>query len=218
MSAQEALSAAVIGGPDGAAGQVAQGLRDAGAQVVLLSPAGRETLAAQLIAANRPRLVVWAPEPQAAAVPTPLLDYDEAGWDAVAAQPIRDAIACVQAAGDAFDSGGAIVTVLPTLSSRGAAGLTGWSTAAEGVRSLVKVAAREYGPRAITVNAVALPANVLAGAEDSLDRPGLAAATIAPPADAGGDVSSIIAALASPPWTSVTGATIAVDGGVWMPA
>jgi 3-oxoacyl-[acyl-carrier protein] reductase len=147
-----------------------------------------------------------------------VLDYDESGWDSVAAQPIRDAIACVQAAADTFESGGAIVTVLPTLSSRGSAGFTAWSTAAEGVRSLVKVAARELGPRGITVNAVALPANVLAGTEESLDRPGLPATTIPVPTTSGGDVSALIAALASPPWTSVTGATIAVDGGVWMPA
>ena len=106
---------------------------------------------------------------------------------------------------------------MPTLSSRGSAGLTGWSTAAEGVRSLVKVAAREFGTRRITVNAVALPAAALAGAEGSLDRPGLPAATLPAPTDAG-EAAGIIAALASPPWTAVTGATIAVDGGVWMPA
>ena len=212
------LTAAVVGAPDGPAAQVAQGLRAAGADVVLLAPAGRAALTEQLIGAGRPRLVVWAPSPGTAATPTPLLDYDQAGWDTVAAQPIRDAVACVQAAGDALEHGGAIVTVLPTLSSRGAAGLTGWSTAAEGVRSLVKVAARELGPRQITINAVALPAAVLAGADGSLDRPGLPAATLPVPKDAGGDVAAIITALASPPWTSVTGQTIAVDGGVWMPA
>jgi 3-oxoacyl-[acyl-carrier protein] reductase len=212
------LTAAVVGGPGGPAEQVAKGLRDSGAEVVVLPPAGRSQLAQQLIAAGRPQLVVWAPSPGKAAVPTPLMDYDAPGWDAVAAQPIRDAIACVQAAGDAFERGGAIVTVVPTLSSRGSAGLTGWSTAAEGVRSLVKVAARELGPRDITVNAVALAANVLAETEESLDRPGLPASTLPAPPVAGGDVSAIIAAFASPPWKSVTGATIAVDGGVWMPA
>jgi NAD(P)-dependent dehydrogenase (short-subunit alcohol dehydrogenase family) len=215
------LTAAVIGGPDGPAAHVAEGLRETGTEVVVLAPCARAELAAQLIAAGRPRLVVWAPTPGPAATPTPLTDYDEKGWDTVAAQPLRDAIACLQAAGDAFEDGGisgTIVAVLPTLSSRGSAGLTGWSTAAEGVRSLVKVAAREYGPRRITVNAVALPAAALAGAEGSLDRPGLPAATLPAPTDAGGDVAAIIAALASPPWTSVTGATIAVDGGVWMPA
>ena len=47
------------------------------------------------------------------------------------------------------EAGGAIVAVLPTLSQpTGSAGLTGWSTAAEGVRSLVKVAARETSARA----------------------------------------------------------------------
>jgi 3-oxoacyl-[acyl-carrier protein] reductase len=216
--AEQILTAAVIGSTDGPAGEVAQGLRDAGAEVVVLPPTTRAELAEQLVSAGRPRLVVFAPSPGTAANPTPVLDYDEAGWDAVAAQPIREAIACVQAAADTFERGGAIVTVLPTLSSRGSAGMTGWSTAAEGVRSLVKVAARELGPRAITVNAVALPANVLAGTEASLDRPGLPATTIPVPTTSGGDVSALIAALASPPWTSVTGATIAVDGGVWMPA
>jgi 3-oxoacyl-[acyl-carrier protein] reductase len=213
-----ALTVAVLGGPDGPAAQIADALREAGADVVVLAPAGREELARRLIEAGRPQLVVWAPSPGAAATKAPLLDYDEAGWDAVAAQPIRDAIACVQAAADSFEGGGAIVTLLPTLSSRGSAGLTGWSTAAEGVRSLVKVAAREYGPLGITINAVALPASALAGTDDSLDRPGLPAPSLTVPADAGGDVASIIAALASPPWRSVTGATIAVDGGVWMPA
>ncbi len=211
------LTAAVIGGPGGPAGQVASGLREGGADVVVLEPGARAELAAQLIEAGRPRLVVWAPTPGSAASPTLLTDYDATGWDTVAAQPIRDAIATFQAAGDAFDEGGTIVALVPTLSSRGSAGLTGWSTAAEGVRSLVKVAAREYGPRQITVNAVALPAAALAGTEGSLDRPGLPAATLPAPAHAG-DASAIIAALASAPWTAVTGATIAVDGGVWMPA
>jgi NAD(P)-dependent dehydrogenase (short-subunit alcohol dehydrogenase family) len=211
------LTAAVIGGPGGPAAQVTSGLCGVGVDAIVLAPDGRAELAAQLVAAGCPRLVVWAPAPGSAASPNPLTDYDAAGWDAVAAQPIRDAIATFQAAGDTLERGGALVAVLPTLSSRGSAGLTGWSTAAEGVRSLVKVTAREYGSRQITVNAVTLPAATLAGTEGSLDRPGLPAASLPIPADAG-EVSAIIAALASPPWTAVTGATIAVDGGVWMPA
>jgi 3-oxoacyl-[acyl-carrier protein] reductase len=211
------LRAAVIGGPGGPAAQVAAGLRESGVDAVVLPAEGRAELAKRLIDAGRPQLVIWAPAPGRAATPTTLTDYDEAGWDAVAAQPIRDAIATFQAAADVLDGAGTIVAVLPTLSSRGSAGLTGWSTAAEGVRSLVKVAAREYGPRQITVNAVTLPAAALAGTEGSLDRPGLPAATLAAPTDAG-EAAGILAALAAPPWTSVTGATIALDGGVWMPA
>src|SRR5438105_1029073 len=107
------LTAAVIGGPNGPAAHVVSGLRDAAADVVVLAPDGRAELAAQLIGAGRPRLVVVAPTPGPAAIPTPLADYDETGWDTVAAQPIRDAIACLQAAGDAFEDGGTIVVLLP---------------------------------------------------------------------------------------------------------
>ena len=89
------LTAAVIGGPDGPAAQVAAGLRKGGADVVVLAPGGRAELAAQLVASGRPRLVVFAPDPGPAASPTPITEYDAPGWDAVAAQPIRDAIACL---------------------------------------------------------------------------------------------------------------------------
>lgn len=198
------LKAAVVGGPTGPAAHLADALRALGAEVT-------ERLVAPL------DLVVWAPDPGAASVKAALLDHSAEDWDGQAARPLREAVACFQSAGRALGEGGAIVAVLPTLAMNGSAGLTAWSTAAEGMRSLVKVAAREFGKRGITVNTVALPAGVLAGAGESLDRPGLPAARLPIPETAR-EAAGIIAALASPPWTSVTGATIAVDGGVWMPA
>ncbi len=203
------LRAAVLGGP-GPATEIAEGLRHLGAIVAdhFAPPDPAVPL----------RLVVWAPAPGAAATRLALLDHDARSWDAEAAQPLRDAVACFQQAADALVAGGSIVAVLPTLAMSGAAGLTAWATAAEGLRSLVKVAAREFGSRGITVNTVALPAKVLAGHPDSLDRPGLPAARLPIPVTAAGEVAGIIAALAAPPWDRVTGATIAVDGGVWMPA
>ena len=109
------------------------------------------------------------------------------------------------------------MAVIPTFAMAGSAGYSAWTTAAEGLRSLVKVAARDLGKQGISVNAVALPAQVLAGTSASLNRPGLPAAVFTPPTDAS-EAAGIIAALAAPPWTAVTGATIALDGGVWMPA
>jgi NAD(P)-dependent dehydrogenase (short-subunit alcohol dehydrogenase family) len=215
-------SAVVVGGPEGVAGQVAEGLRALGTPTCELIPASRAELAAAMGRANVDqaaplRLVVCALSPPADQ-PLALTEHDAAGWDARACQPLRDAVACFQAAGDAFGHAGTIVAVLPTLAMSGSAGFTAWSTAAEGLRSLVKVTAREYGKRSITVNAVALPAAVIAGSATSLDRPGLPAAKLPVPESAAGRVAEIIYALSAPPWTAVTGATIAVDGGVWMPA
>ncbi len=209
--------AVVVGGAAGPARDVAEGLRGQGFSIIELAPAGRAELAAAMRAAS-PILVVWAPSAGAASAPMPLTAHDEATWNAHACQPLRDAVACFQAAGDAFDDTGAIVAVLPTLAMNGSPGFTAWSTAADGLRSLVKVTAREYGKRAITVNAIALPAALIAGSAASLDRPGLPAAKLAVPQSAAGSVAEIIAALAAAPWTAVTGATIAVDGGVWMHA
>jgi NAD(P)-dependent dehydrogenase (short-subunit alcohol dehydrogenase family) len=209
----------VVGGPGGPASQAAGGLRAIGASVTELAAGSRADLTAQLSAIASLRLVVWAPSPGASAVPTPLMEQDEAQWDAGAAQPLREAVACFQAAEQALESasGGAIVAILPTIAMNGSSGLTAWSTASEGLRSLVKVSSREFSKRGITVNAVTLPAAVLAGSAESLNRPGLPAATLTIP-ESTGDVAGILAALAEPPWTSVTGMTIAVDGGVWVPA
>ncbi len=209
--------AAVVGGPTGPAAEVAAGLSALGCTVALLAAGTRADLAAQLRAAGSVQLVVWAPDPGAAATPSSLLEHGEAQWDAEAAEPLRQAIACFQAAGESLEPGAAIVALIPTLAMSGSPGFTAWTTASEGLRSLVKVAAREFGRKGISVNAVALPAQTLATSTRSLDRAGLPAAVFTPPSGAG-EAASILAALAAPPWTSVTGATIALDGGVWMPA
>ena len=211
------LCVAVVGGPGGPAAQVAVGLRRLGAEVHETAPAVRADLTATLSGFGSLDLVVWAPSPGASATPTPLVEQDAAQWDAGASQPLREAVACFQAAQQVLGAAGAIVALLPTIAMNGAAGLTAWTTASEGLRSLVKVASREFSKRGITVNAMTLPATVLAGSTISLNRPGLPAATLPIPEDAGA-AAGILAALAAPPWTFVTGMTISVDGGVWVPA
>lgn len=212
------IVAAVVGGPTGPTADVAQGLRGLGIAVTELPSGTRGELATGLRASGPVNLVVWAPAPGTAAAPKALVDHDEAAWDLEAAEPLRQAVACFQAAQDVMaEAGGALVAVLPTFAMAGSAGFTAWTTAAEGLRSLVKVAARDLGRHNITVNAIALPAQALAGSAESLNRPGLPAAVFTPPADAS-EAAGIIAALAAAPWRAVTGATIAVDGGVWAPA
>ncbi len=209
---------AVVGGPGGPAAALAEGLRDLGTAVVELpAVTDRQDLRRRFRAAAPLNQVIWVPDPGASAIPTPLLNQDELTWDAFAAAPLRAAVTCFQAALEGLTGGGSIVALLPTIAMQGAAGLTAWATAAEGLRSLVKVAAREYGKRGLTVNAVAMPAAALAGVTESLNRPGLPVPQLDPPASAA-DAAGIVLALAGPPWTGVNGATIALDGGVWMPA
>ena len=218
---ESALRAAVIGGPDGPAAQVAQGLRAAGAEVVVLPAGGRAELAR---AADRGRppaeLVVWAPAPGAAAAPTPLLDYDEAGWDrrCRAADSRRDRL---RASRRRRFRGGRRDRHRPAdaLAAAARPDSPAWSTAAEGVRSLVKVAAREFGharhhrQRRCPAGRMCSPAR----------RTRSIAPGFRPPACPFRQARVATYRRSSRRsrhrrGQSVTGATIAVDGGVWMPA
>ncbi len=205
---------AVVGHPGGPADLLAPALSGLGLEVRTYATASRAALVEQL-RGGVPELVVWAPA--APGERCALTELTPAEWDALAAQPLREAVACFQAALDVLETG-ALVAVLPTNALNGAAGLTGWATAAEGLRSLVKVTARELAPRGITVNAVAAPAQTLARTPESLNRPGLPPARLAVSTDPFTDIAGVVAALGTPAWRAVTGATIAVDGGVWMPA
>ena len=115
-----------------------------------------------------------------------------------------------------------MVVLVPTLSLVGAAGFAPWAAITEGQRALAKAAARAWGRLAITVHCVAVPAALLtsprgdaAGIDEQIDRPGQPAPALPQP-DVCPDVASVVHCLLSPAWRSVTGATVAVDGGVWM--
>jgi NAD(P)-dependent dehydrogenase (short-subunit alcohol dehydrogenase family) len=143
------------------------------------------------------------------------LDPDQ--WRQRVELPLQKTMACFQGAHRRLRAdGGSLVLVLPTLALVGAAGLVPWATVAEGQRSLAKAAARAWGPERIRVNCVAVPAGLLAPSTDGLDRPGQPPPCLAETPDLPGQVASVLASLLSGPWAAVTGATLAVDGGVWM--
>jgi 3-oxoacyl-[acyl-carrier protein] reductase len=127
--------------------------------------------------------------------------------------------------------GGCLVVIVPTLALVGASGYVAWTAVAEGQRSLAKAAARAWGRQKITVNCVAVPAALLsASAGDATsggdtngamagvdpDRPGQPLRALAAAPDLRGAVATVVASLVSGGWAAVTGATIAVDGGVAM--
>jgi 3-oxoacyl-[acyl-carrier protein] reductase len=141
-------------------------------------------------------------------------DLDDATWDRRGEAVLRDALHACQAAYPALKGrGGKIVLVTPTIALVGAEGRAPFAMACEGMRTLAKVAARQWGSDGITANCVApaldtfgIEHDVLGTVAPALGRtPGIA------------DVAHVVAAMLRQAGTVVTGVTIPVDGGVVMP-
>jgi 3-oxoacyl-[acyl-carrier protein] reductase len=160
--------------------------------------------------------VVHAAMPAVAYERMPFHEVDDARWDAVWEQTMRDAIAVLQTGYRAMhERGGAFVVITPVIGMSGAAELGPYSAAVEGVRLLAKSAARQWGADGIRVNCLApapehLPIGVDSGAL-ALSPPALGG-----PGDVEADLGPIVAWLLSDDAHFVTGVTLCADGGVWM--
>jgi NAD(P)-dependent dehydrogenase (short-subunit alcohol dehydrogenase family) len=162
------------------------------------------------------RLVVHADVPEAATRPRPLMELDDEAWDESCEALVRSTLLTFQAAHRAMPDGGTIVLVSPTIALAGAVGLAAWSAAAEAQRVLVKVAARRWGQRGITVNVVSVPPELLCDHPD----PGISQAGRTKAAAALGDAAAtpaaaagIVRMLAGDEARCLTGATLVADGG-----
>jgi 3-oxoacyl-[acyl-carrier protein] reductase len=140
--------------------------------------------------------------------PSPLVDVGPAEWDRRCEARLRDGIARLQAAHAELRArgGGRIVVVVPTIAMTGMAGLAPEAAAAEGLRGLVKAAARQWGADGITVNCVAV------APPGEHRSPVVADPALASPPD----VAAVVAMLLSDAAAHVTGATVPADGGLWM--
>jgi NAD(P)-dependent dehydrogenase (short-subunit alcohol dehydrogenase family) len=141
-----------------------------------------------------------------------LAETSEDEWDARGEAELRAGLsACQNAFSHLRGRGGRVILVTPTAGLVGEAGFVSIATASAGLRSLAKVAARQWGEHGITVNCVA-PSLALLGADvpEPVDPPALGrAATVE-------DLARAIAVLAGDGAGSITGVTIPVDGGVVM--
>jgi 3-oxoacyl-[acyl-carrier protein] reductase len=128
------------------------------------------------------------------------MDVDE--WNRRSDRVLHDAI---RAAQDAYrrmrDRGGRLVFVVPSLGLTGAAGLAPVAAAAEGVRSMTKSAARQWGKHGITT---ACLARRLAG-------PVVAISSLPDPTE--DEVADTLALLLTEELRAATGTTIVLDGG-----
>jgi 3-oxoacyl-[acyl-carrier protein] reductase len=216
---------AVVTGADRDLGRgLEDALRAGGAGVVGLRGAAFETrLAAEEAFATAQTelggaldVVVHAAMPEIAYEPVDFAEVDDARWHAVWEVAMQSTLFVLQAAyGQMSGRGGSVVMVTPTVAMSGAARLVPYTTAVEGQRLLAKAAARQWGPDRVRINCLApAPEHVPIGV-DSMSV-SLAPPALGGPGDVAGDLGPVAVWLASDAAHFVTGATVCVDGGVWM--
>jgi 3-oxoacyl-[acyl-carrier protein] reductase len=157
-------------------------------------------------------VVVHAVVPEEAVDVRAVADVDDGRWAAVWERSMQSLLWVLQAAhAPLAASGGTVVVVVPTVGMSGAPGLVPLAAVAEGVRVLAKSAARQWGPDGITVNCVAVSPVMAGVAADALGSMALSA-----PALGAVDIAPVLSFLTGEAARSLTGATLSVDGGVWM--
>jgi NAD(P)-dependent dehydrogenase (short-subunit alcohol dehydrogenase family) len=166
---------------------------------------------------GRPDLVVHVPPIPAS--PVPLVDQSTQQWVEACEMPMAEAFAVARASRPHLSDRARLVWVVPTAAMGGAAGFVGSAAASEGIRALAKSTARQWGSDGLTTAVLAVapelayPPEAAAGISASTS---LAGPALGRPGDAYGDVSPLLDLLADPAARFVTGATLVVDGGVWM--
>ena len=202
--------AIVAGGDTTFGSQLAAGLEDAGATVHVTTGRfeSRDDAWAAFTRFAPVDVLVHIPFDDAALTRALLAATAEAEWDARCDAVLRSARWSCQAAHGLMvgRGGGRIVLVTPTAGLVGRAERVALATAGEGMRSLTKVAARQWGTAGITVNCVAVAVDP---GDDGPLPPALGRRL-----DIRRDVGAVVSLLASE--SALTGVTIPVDGGVVM--
>ncbi|QHF20025.1 SDR family oxidoreductase [Rathayibacter sp. VKM Ac-2762] len=149
----------------------------------------------------------------------PFLEQSLDSWRSTVALNLDGAFVCLQRAARrmaAQGTGGRIIAVTSVHEHQPRVGSVAYTAAKHGLGGLLKVAALELGSLGITVNAVA-PGEIatpMNDAEDvdpvTIDRPGI---PLGRPGDAR-EIAAVVAFLASPAASYITGSSYVVDGGM----
>jgi NAD(P)-dependent dehydrogenase (short-subunit alcohol dehydrogenase family) len=149
----------------------------------------------------------------------PFLEQSMDDWRNTIAINLDGAFACIQRAAQrlvAAGNGGRIIAITSVHEHQPRVGSAAYDAAKHGLGGLIKTIALELGEHGITANAVA-PGEIATAMNDLEDvdphgihRPGI---PLARPGDAR-EIASVVAFLASPKSSYVTGASWVVDGGM----
>ena len=115
--------------------------------------------------------------------------------------------------------GGSVVNICSSAGTHGLPGFAGYAAAKEGIRGLTKVAANEWGPLGIRVNALSPQASTPKTEAYFKEHPErlaekLAQRPIRRDGDAELDIGRTVVFLAGPDSSFITGATLMVNGGL----
>ena len=153
---------------------------------------------------------------------TPLLEITIEEWDRVHRVNVRSMVVVIQALAPAMiaaGTGGRIVNVASMAAKLGTQGESAYAASKAAVVALSRIAAMEFGPHGVTVNAVC-PGYILTEMGADTRTPDQVAAWTAksPLARLGhpDDVASAVAFLASDDGSYMTGQAINVTGGMCM--
>lgn len=95
--------------------------------------------------------------------PPALVDVSAEDWQRTVGDVMWRTLVALQRVRAAMqEAGGRIVVVLPTIGMAGAAHLVAYTTALEGIRSMVKSAARQWASDGIAINTIAAPLQLFA--------------------------------------------------------
>jgi len=151
--------------------------------------------------------------------PRPFVDQTDGNWQRVMDLNFTSMLAATQSAARVMEDGGAIVNVASTEAMRAAPGFSVYAACKAAMVEFTKTMALELAPRAIRVNCIA---------PDLIDTPGLRPHMPTEPEQIAvrnrhvplgrmasiHEAGAVIAFLASPASSWVTGVTIPVDGGI----
>ena len=163
-------------------------------------------------------LIFVCPCPQE---PTDCADMSAEVWAEGCEQPMAAALTCLAQHRDALlATEGHVVFVVPSFSMSGAKGFSAAAAAGEGLRTLAKGAAKQWGKDNVRVNTVALdPQHFVLGEAGKQLSAVMGLATSSGFGHKGDIATDIVSAL---DWLTdenahfITGATLTLDGGIWM--